>query len=344
MRVDLFDYDLPIDLIATRPVEPREDARLLVVGETNEDHYFGELPELMRAGDLLVCNDTQVIPALLSGKKGTVRISVNLHHHRGLSSWDAFAKPARKLAIGDEIEFAPGFTAMVSGKGEGGEVTLKFNVGGDGLRRSLERFGAMPLPPYITRSRAPDAQDRTDYQTIFASAPGAVAAPTAGLHFTQRLLRRLEEQGIGWVPITLHVGAGTFLPLRVRDTDEHEMHPEPGIVAPAAARHINEAKARGSRIVAVGTTSLRLLEAATDQNGVIHAGEGETRLFIQPGYRFKTVDVLITNFHLPRSTLFVLACAFSGIDRMKNAYEHAIQHGYRFYSYGDACLLTRAGE
>jgi S-adenosylmethionine:tRNA ribosyltransferase-isomerase len=342
MRVDLFDYDLPLGLIATRPLETREDARLLVVGETNDDHYFGELPDLLRPGDLLVCNDTQVIPALLIGRKGTARISVNLHHHRGLSTWDAFVKPARKLAVGDEIEFAPVFTATVQIKGEGGEVTLKFNVGGEALRRSIERYGAMPLPPYITRARPPDAQDRTDYQTMFARSPGAVAAPTAGLHFTERLMRRLQEHEIGWVPVTLHVGAGTFLPLRVKDTSEHEMHPELGIISPGAAKHINEAKARGSRIVAVGTTSLRLLEAATDENGTVHAGEGETRLFIQPGYRFKTVDVLITNFHLPRSTLFMLVCAFSGIDRMKNAYEHAIQHGYRFYSYGDAALLTRA--
>ncbi len=341
MRVDLFDYDLPLDLIALRPASPREDARLLVVDDSLDDRYIGELPEILRPGDLLVCNDTRVLPTQLFGRTRSAKIAVTLVRQSGVGTWDGLAKPARKLRVGDVIGFAPGVDATVAHKGEGGQVTLKFGFAGDALKRTIDRIGVMPLPPYITRRRAPDAQDYKDYQTIFASQFGAVAAPTAGLHFTPRLMKRLEAASIGWVPVTLHVGAGTFLPLRVDDTDQHRMHPETGAVSRAAAAHVNRARAEGGRIVAVGTTSLRILETAADDDGVVHPFEGETDLFITPGYRFKTAEVLLTNFHLPRSTLFMLACAFAGVERVQAAYEHAIQNHYRFYSYGDATLLQR---
>ncbi len=343
MKVDLFDYALPPERIAARPVEPRDAARLLVVrADGLADRRFADLPALLRPGDLLVFNDTRVIPARLFGRRGDAGVEVTLHRDEGGGLWRAFARPARKLRPGDRVAFADDFHAEVVEKGERGEVTLRFDRAGDALRDALDRYGAMPLPPYIPRPRgAADPRDAADYQTVYARRDGAVAAPTAGLHFTPRLLDALTERGIGAAWITLHVGAGTFLPVRVEDTRDHRMHAEWGQIDEAAARAIEETRAAGGRIVAVGTTSLRLLESAAAEDGRIAPFAGETRLFITPGYRFRVVDLLITNFHLPRSTLFMLVCAFAGIDRMKDAYAHAIAAGYRFYSYGDANLIER---
>jgi S-adenosylmethionine:tRNA ribosyltransferase-isomerase len=339
MKVDLFDFDLPARFIADRPAVPRDAARLLEVGRGLSDHTVRDLPDLLRPGDLLVFNDTRVIPARLFGRRGAARIEVTLHRMVDAGRWRAFARPARKLKPGDTVEFDEGLAAEVLAKGEGGEVELAFNHSGAALMESLQHVGRMPLPPYIKRPDGADARDRADYQTIFAAHDGAVAAPTAGLHFTPALLEALDRRGIGRVTVTLHVGAGTFLPVKVDDTSDHVMHAETGIVDAAAADKINAARAAGGRIVAAGTTSLRLLESAAEPGGNVRPFSGDTNLFITPGYRFKAVDLLLTNFHLPRSTLFMLVSAFAGLDRMKAAYEHAKAAGYRFYSYGDCCLL-----
>lgn len=339
MRVDLFDFDLPAHLIADRPAVPRDAARLLEVGATLRDHVVRDLPALLQPGDLLVFNDTRVIPARLFGRRGTAGIEVTLHKWVAAARWRAFARPARKLKPGDVVAFDEGLSATVTDKGEGGEVELVFDRGGAELMAALAAVGRMPLPPYIKRPGGADERDRADYQTIFAARDGAVAAPTAGLHFTPELLAALDARGVARVAVTLHVGAGTFLPVKAEDTKDHVMLAEVGEIGAAAMAAIDRAREAGGRIVAVGTTSLRLLESAVDERGNVRPFAGDTDLFITPGYRFKAADLLLTNFHLPRSTLFMLVCAFSGIDRMKAAYEHAKAVRYRFYSYGDCCLL-----
>lgn len=340
MRVDDFDFELPRELIATRPAAPRDAARLLEVRPDGlGDHVVRNLPALLAPGDLLVFNDTKVIPARLTGRRGAATVDVTLHKQDDVARWRAFARPAKRLRPGDRIVFAEDFSAEVTAKGEAGEVTLRFDRAGGELFAALERHGAMPLPPYMGRDA--DARDRTDYQTLFAARPGAVAAPTAGLHFTPELVATLEARGIGRATVTLHVGAGTFLPVKAEDTRDHVMHSEWGEVDAAAAARIEETRSRGGRIVAVGTTSLRLLESAAAADGRVRPFAGETDIFITPGYRFRAVDLLVTNFHLPRSTLFMLVAAFSGLERMKAAYAHAKAVRYRFYSYGDACLLHR---
>jgi S-adenosylmethionine:tRNA ribosyltransferase-isomerase len=357
MRTDLFDFDLPPERIALRPVSPRDAARLLVVrlGGTPEfdDRTVRDLPDLLRAGDALVVNDTRVIPARLTGRRigrGVESvIEATLHRRLDGSRWRAFVKPAKRLQPGDVVRFGEEgkvcflgqLDATVEGKGEGGEVTLAFAFHGPVLDQAVDERGAMPLPPYIASRRQPDEQDRADYQTMFAQAEGSVAAPTAGLHFTDALVDRLREHGIALHKVTLHVGAGTFLPVKAEDTEGHNMHGETGSVTADTAAALNEVRRQGGRIVAVGSTALRLLESAAGEDRVIRAFQGETALFITPGYRFRTVDVMMTNFHLPRSTLFMLVAAFCGLEVMKRVYTHAIASGYRFYSYGDACLLFR---
>jgi S-adenosylmethionine:tRNA ribosyltransferase-isomerase len=341
MRLDDFAYDLPRDLIADRPLEPREAARLLVIPAKGEmrDRRIADLPELLRPGDLLVCNDTKVIPARLVGRRGAATAEITLVRDLGGGAWHAYAKGARRLRSGDLIEFAGDFRAEVIAKSDEGVVTLNFDREGDSFRAALERHGAMPLPPYIRRPCGGDARDRHDYQTMFARVEGAVAAPTAGLHFTPALIAALAARGVERVTVTLHVGPGTFLPVKVADPREHHMHAEWGRVEADAAARINRARACGGRIVAVGTTSLRLLESAADARGTIAPFRGETALFILPGYRFRAIDLLMTNFHLPRSTLLMLVAALAGLDRIKAAYAHAIAERYRFFSYGDACLI-----
>ncbi len=342
MRTDTFDFDLPRELIAQHPIAPRDAARLLVVGDALGDGRMGDLPGLLRPGDLLVVNDTKVLPTRLSGRRGAAKVEVTLHKAEGPGLWRAFAKPARRLKPGDGIDFAPGFGAEVRAKGDGGEVVLDFRCSEADLLDALQRHGAMPLPPYIRRPEGPDPLDREDYQTVFARRAGAVAAPTAGLHFTPRLLAALEARGIARVAVTLHVGAGTFLPVTAEDPRDHVMHAELGEITPEAADRINSARAAGGRMIAVGTTALRLLESAADDSGQVASFAGETDLFILPGYRFRATDLLLTNFHLPRSTLFMLVCAFCGTGPMRVAYRHAIENGYRFFSYGDGCLMYPA--
>jgi S-adenosylmethionine:tRNA ribosyltransferase-isomerase len=356
MRTDLFDFDLPPDSIALRPVEPRESARLLVVrpGDGLEDCTVRDLPDLLRAGDQLVVNDTKVIAAQLSGRRvggGTEpRIDATLIKRLDGSRWQALVRPARKLAEGDLVRFGNegrvcllgNLDATVEAKGEAGEVTLSFAFHGPVLDQAIADLGAPPLPPYIASRRAPDEKDVGDYQTMFAKHEGAVAAPTAGLHFTPALEAALEARGIGVQRLTLHVGAGTFLPVKTDDTADHKMHAEWGSVSVETARALNEARTKGGRIIAVGSTAMRLLESAAAENGTIQPFTGETAIFITPGYKFRAVDVMMTNFHLPRSTLFMLVSAFSGLETMQQAYAHAIAQGYRFYSYGDACLLFGA--
>jgi S-adenosylmethionine:tRNA ribosyltransferase-isomerase len=358
MRTDLFDFDLPPDSIALRPVEPRESARLLVVrpGDGLEDRTVRDLPDLLRAGDQLVVNDTKVIAAQLTGRRvgGATepRIDATLIKRIDGSRWQALVKPARKLSEGDVLRFGNegrvcllgNLDATVEAKGEAGEITLSFAFHGPVLDQAIADLGAPPLPPYIASRRAPDDKDVGDYQTMFAKHEGAVAAPTAGLHFTPALEAALVARGIGVQRLTLHVGAGTFLPVKTDDTDDHKMHAEWGSVSAETARTLNEARARGGRIVAVGSTAMRLLESAATADGVIQPFTGETAIFITPGYRFRAVDVMMTNFHLPRSTLFMLVSAFSGLETMQAAYAHAIAKGYRFYSYGDACLLFVATD
>jgi len=348
MKVDLFDFDLPAELIAQHPMEPRDAARMLdLTGGGLADRIVSELPAVLRPDDLMVVNDTKVIPARLIGRRGQAKVEVTLHRRIDGSRWRAFAKPAKKLKVGDDFVCEMGLIGEVVEKFDGGEVELLFPFTGEALLDQIRMQGVMPLPPYIKRQHgseedaAEDSRDRDDYQPIFARNEGAVAAPTASLHFTDRLLSALEAKGVKRETLTLHVGAGTFLPVKVSDTDDHVMHEEIGILSAETAERLNAAKAAGRRILAVGTTALRLLESAADENGVIHPFDGTTDLFITPGYRFKAVDLLLTNFHLPKSTLFMLVSAFAGLERMKSAYEHAKAEGYRFYSYGDCCLLER---
>ncbi|MFZ2490762.1 MAG: tRNA preQ1(34) S-adenosylmethionine ribosyltransferase-isomerase QueA [Thermoanaerobaculia bacterium] len=360
MRVDHFDFDLPQDRIALRPVEPRDSARLLVVHPNAspmfEDRRVSDVHLLLRPGDALVVNDTKVISARLEGFRArgetSAKVEITLHRREGASLWRAFARPAKKLKRGDTIRFAArhesrtheGLTADVLEKDADGEILIGFALAGEALDRALEHIGTMPLPPYIAGKRSTDEADCRDYQTMFATRSGAVAAPTASLHFTPALVAALDSGGVGLQRLTLHVGAGTFLPVKAEDTAGHKMHAEWGEITVATAEALNNARASGGRIVAVGTTCLRLLESAARPDGTIVPFAGETSIFITPGYRFRAVDALLTNFHLPRSTLFVLVAAFSGLDCMKAAYAHAIDHGYRFYSYGDACLLFPATE
>jgi len=339
MRVDDFDFELPRQLIADHPAEPRDRARLLEVGPALEDRAIRDLPMLLRPGDLLVVNDTRVIPARLSGRRGAATVEITLHRDLGGGAWRAFAKGAKRLRPGDTIAVGDGFAATVAAKHDEGDLTLRFDAEGADFRAKLQRFGTMPLPPYIKRAGGGDARDLADYQTMFAAKDGAVAAPTAGLHFTPPLIAALDAAGIARLTVTLHVGAGTFLPVKVADTRDHRMHSEMGFLDAAAAQRINAVRAAGGRVVAVGTTCLRLLESAAAADGRVAPFAGETSLFITPGYRFRAVDLLLTNFHLPRSTLFMLVAAFAGLERMRAAYAHAIAERYRFFSYGDACLL-----
>ncbi len=358
MRVDLFDFDLPDERIALRPAEPRDSARLLVVDPNAEmilsDRQVRDLPSFLRPGDAIVFNDTKVIPAQLEGirhREGAPgqQVSATLHMRVAPDRWKAFAKPGKRIKIGDRIQFGHGenvcalgaLDAGVEEKGEGGEITLRFDLSGPALDEAIAAVGHIPLPPYIAAKRPEDERDRADYQTIYAREEGAVAAPTAGLHFTPLLFARLDAMGVERHFVTLHVGAGTFLPVKADDTEDHKMHFEIGHVDATTAEKLNAVKARGGRIVCVGTTSLRLLESAAAEDGTIKPWSGATGIFITPGYRFKAVDLLMTNFHLPRSTLFMLVSAFAGLDTMRAAYTHAIETGYRFYSYGDGSLLHR---
>ena len=339
MRVDLFDFELPAERIAQAPANPRDSARLLHVGEALADVGVRELPGLMAPGDVMVVNDTRVLPCRLTGKRGQAKIEVTLHKEMGPDRWRAFARPAKKLKPGDTIAFADGFEAAVAAKLEAGEIELAFNVAGPALMPALDAHGVMPLPPYIKRGRDGDPADRADYQTLFAAEPGAAAAPTAGLHFTEELMAAIAARGVEVVTLPLHVGAGTFLPVKADDTTDHVMHAECATLTEAAAARINAARAQGGRVTAIGSTALRTLETAADADGVLHPYAGETDIFITPGYRFLAVDRMFTNFHLPRSTLFMLVAAFAGLERMQTAYAHAVANDYRFYSYGDACLL-----
>lgn len=357
MLVSEFDFHLPDDRIALRPISPRDRAQMLIVPEDGafEDKIVADLPAFLRPGDALVLNDTKVIPARLDGVRRRengegARIEALLLKREADDAWRALAKPGKRLAVGDRIRFGEGGAACLLGvldatvaeKHEAGEVTLRFDLAGADLDSAIAGAGAMPLPPYIAGKRATDGKDRADYQTIYASEEGAVAAPTAGLHFTRSLFKKIDAAGVSRHTVTLHVGAGTFLPMKADDTRDHKMHAEWGEIDEQTARALNEAKAKGGRIIAVGTTSLRLLESAAGENGMIKPFRGETDIFITPGYRFRAVDILLTNFHLPKSTLFMLVSAFAGLDRMKKAYAHAIENNYRFYSYGDASLLFRA--
>jgi S-adenosylmethionine:tRNA ribosyltransferase-isomerase len=356
MRTDLFDFELPADRIALRPASPRDAAKLLVVRpESLEDRSIADLPDLLRPGDCLVVNDSKVIAARLKGRRigrGSTEpaIEATLHKRIDGSHWRAFILGAKKIEVGDTLRFgAEGrvcfldeLDARVSQKDDGGEVSLSFSFHGPTLDQAIAERGAMPLPPYIASRRAPDEQDRADYQTMFAREDGSVAAPTAGLHFTDALLARLKARGVGVHKVTLHVGAGTFLPVKADDTAGHKMHAEFGEVSAPVADALNTARAAGGRIVAVGSTALRLLESAAGEDGKLKGFSGETAIFITPGYKFRAIDLMLTNFHLPRSTLFMLVSAFSGLDVMQRAYAHGISTDYRFFSYGDACLLFPA--
>jgi len=339
VRVDLFDFDLPPDRIALRPASPRDSARLLLVGAVGlADRVVRDLPDLLAPGDLLVFNDTRVIPAQLEGRRGAARVGATLHKREGPRTWRAFLRNAKRVREGDRIDFGAGVAALASARGEDGSMALDFE-GDEPVELLLEQAGRMPLPPYIAGKRPADARDAEDYQTMFAREKGAVAAPTAALHFTPRLMKALDRRGVGHATLTLHVGAGTFLPVKAEDTDAHRMHAEWGRIDAATAARLNAARARGGRVIAVGTTSLRLIESAAREDGEITPFEGDTAIFITPGHRFRGVDGLMTNFHLPRSTLFMLVSALMGRERMQAAYAHAIGAGYRFYSYGDASLL-----
>lgn len=356
MKVELFDYDLPRELIAAQPVTPRHSSRLLDLSDDDSmiDRHFSDLPDILQKGDILVCNDTKVIPARLYGQRKDAKVEVTLYHPLDGLSWWSFIKNAKRLKPNDIVFFyndavsaeeSP-FSATVVEKDIEDGVLLRFNCGSDELPSFLQQFGYMPLPPYIKRERPnpKDAiwhkfDDKENYQTIYAHNEGAVAAPTAGLHFTQEVLNRLEAKGVKQVFVTLHVGAGTFLPIKTENTEDHKMHAEYGIITSEVAQAINETKQNGGRVIAVGTTSLRLLEASTDKNGIVRPFAAETDIFITPGYKFKAIDMLITNFHLPKSTLFMLVSAVAGLERMQKAYTHAVKEKYRFYSYGDSSIL-----
>ena len=352
MKVSDFDFDLPDEAIALRPTVPRDHARLLQVmpsGQTSDHHVF-DLVDILRSGDVLVVNETRVLPAALTGIRlarpvggnGDITIKVNLHQQTGPDSWIAFARPAKRLKVEDVIHFSKELKSTVSERSSGREVTLQFNQSGEKLMAAIDQLGDMPIPPYIARQRAADKQDLSDYQTIYATNTGSVAAPTAGLHFTDQLINRLDAKGVSMEKVVLHVGAGTFLPIITEDTAEHKMHSEWYSIGQHTADRINTAKSKGQRIIAVGTTSLRALESNVE-DGKLQAGTGDTDIFITPGgHKFQIVDGLMTNFHLPRSTLFMLVCALSGFNVMKKAYEYAVTNGYRFYSYGDASLLWKA--
>ena len=350
MKLNDFDYELPPECIAVEPARPRDAARLLdLSGDAMADRHIRDLPTLLQAGDLLVVNNTRVIPARLSGRRGEAGISVTLHKHETGAEWLVFAKPAKKCRPDDVILFGDGFAALVIGRGEGGEVRIRFidpQTGSDldaaQIEAGLARFGSMPLPPYIRRPDGSTATDAEDYQTMFAAESGAVAAPTAGLHFTPDLMQALAATGVGVAEVTLHVGAGTFLPVTVEDIADHRMHSEWGQISPATAEAITATKAAGGRVIAVGTTSLRILEACHADLGRVDAYNAETDIFITPGFEFGAVDMLLTNFHLPKSTLLMLVSAFAGMQPIRDAYRHALDDGYRFFSYGDACLLSRA--
>jgi S-adenosylmethionine:tRNA ribosyltransferase-isomerase len=339
MNLSDFDYDLPDRLIATAPARPRDCARLLHVGAGLADHVVRDLPTLLRPGDLLVVNDTKVIPAQLTAMRGAARIGITLDRRLDDGRWRVLLRNARRVRAGDVLEIDPEFSATVDEVREGGAALLRFIA--DDFYAALARSGALALPPYIARPEGITEQDKADYQTMFATHEGAVAAPTAGLHFTPELLGALAQAGVETARVTLHVGAGTFLPVRTENVLEHRMHAERGFISAETAARIRAARAAGGRIVPVGTTALRVLESAAP-NGEVEAFDGETDIFIIPGYRFKVADLLVTNFHLPRSTLLMLVSAFAGMDRIREAYAHAIASGYRFYSYGDACLLERA--
>lgn len=354
MKVDLFDFELDKDLIAKQPANPRDSSRLLDLSQETgiTDRHFYDLPKILRTGDVLVFNDTKVIPARLYGKRGEALVEVTLYHPVDGIRWWSFIKNAKRLKIGDSVRFYTGeisaeasnFSAEVLQKDSEDGVLIKFDCNPDDLGKLLEKYGSMPLPPYIKREKPLKGlwnpyNDKEDYQTVYAKHEGAVAAPTAGLHFTDRLLKEIDEMGVKRVFLTLHVGAGTFLPVKTDDTENHKMHAEYGVISSEACEIINQAKREGRRIIAVGTTSVRLLESAADEKGVLHPFTGETDIFITPGYKFKIIDMIITNFHLPKSTLFMLICAIAGTERMKAAYAHAIREKYRFYSYGDSSIL-----
>ncbi len=350
MRVDAFDFDLPPDRIALRPARPRDSARMLLVeGDRISDRCVRDLPDLLHPGDVLVFNDTRVIPAQLEGRRGGssgasgARVGVTLHKRAGPRSWWAFVRNAKKLRAGDRIDFDAEVAATAVERAGDGSFLVEF-AGAEPVEILIERAGRMPLPPYIASKRPTDEADQSDYQTVFAREDGAVAAPTAALHFTQELVEALDARGIARETLTLHVGAGTFLPVKADDTTDHAMHSEWGRIGTATAERLNAVRASGGRVIAVGTTSLRLLESAADEGGIIQPFEGDTSIFITPGYRFRAVDGLMTNFHLPRSTLFMLVSALMGLDVMKAAYAHAIDNGYRFYSYGDSSLLLPARD
>ncbi len=354
MKVDIFDFDLDRSLIADKPADPRDTSRLLDLSEEGRitDRIFYELPDILKEGDVLVFNDTRVIPARLYGQRGEAQVEVTLYHPVDGLKWHSFIKNAKRLRPGDIIRFYTGeisaqesdFSAVVMEKNGEEGVLIEFNCSAQKLGSFLEKYGSMPLPPYIKREKPRSGlwdkyNDKENYQTVYAKHEGAVAAPTAGLHFTPRVLDALEKKGVKKVFLTLHVGAGTFLPVKVEDTKDHKMHAEYGIITPEACEEINRAKKNGARIIAVGTTSLRLLESAADDRGILHPFTGETDIFITPGYKFKIIDYIITNFHLPKSTLFMLICAIAGTQKMQEAYRYAMDHKYRFYSYGDSSIL-----
>ena len=343
MKTEIFDFDLPQELIANKPCEPRDAARLLHINGTElTDGTMKNLADWLRPTDVLVFNDTKVIPARLYGMRGAAQVELTLFKQIDLSTWETLIKNARRLHVGDELIFADDFMAKVLSKTESGSVIVQFNKAGSDLFAALHEVGTMPLPPYIKRARGGLESDKADYQTMYACHEGAVAAPTAGLHFTKSIFDALKQRGIRWEFVTLHVGGGTFLPVKVEDTKDHKMHAEYGVIAPEVADRLNAARQAGCRIVPIGTTSLRLLESAADESGVIHPFATETSIFITPGYHFKATDALFTNFHTPKSTLFMLVSALAGLDTMQNAYKHAVEERYHFFSYGDACLIEKA--
>ena len=354
MKVDIFDFDFDRDLIAKEPVSPRDSSRLLDLSEEGaiNDRHFYDLPKILKKGDVLVFNDTKVIPARLYAKKGNAELEVTLYHPEDGLSWMSFIKNSKRLKAGDTIHFYTSeisaedssFSANVIEKRDEDGTLLRFNCSAEDFAEKLKEYGSMPLPPYIKREKPQKGlwsryNDKENYQTVYAKNQGAVAAPTAGLHFTDRLLKELDEMGVERVFLTLHVGAGTFLPVKTEDTKDHKMHAEFGIISEKACNIINKAKQEGRRVIAVGTTSVRLLESAADDKGHLSPFCGETAIFITPGYKFKIIDMIITNFHLPKSTLFMLICAIAGTERMKKAYAHAVKEKYRFYSYGDSSIL-----